>query len=79
MQQHWMMLCAIYFLLWIVSVVVAGFTAGIFPSLLAPIASLGIQAVMQAFTTTVLVSLYFSSRASMEEFSVASMKEDLAL
>jgi hypothetical protein len=79
MQQYWMMLWAIYFLLWVVSIVVGGFTAGIFPSLLAPIASLGIQAVMQAFTTTVLVSLYFSSRASMEEFSVASMREDLAL
>ena len=79
MQQHWMMLWAIYSLLWFVSRVVHVLTAGIFSSLLAPIASLGIQAVMQAFTTTVLVCLYFSSRASMEEFSVASMREDLAL
>jgi hypothetical protein len=34
---------------------------------------------MQAFITTVLVSLYLSSRASMEEFSVASMRQDLGL
>ncbi len=79
MSAHWMMLWAIYILLGIVSIVIASFTAVMLPSLLAPIASVAIQAGMAAFITTVLVSLYFSSRATMEEFSVASMRQDLGL
>ena len=77
MREHWMMLWAIYVFLGFVSIVVAGFVAGMMPIFLAPIAFVAIQCVMQAFITTVLVSLYFSSLASIGEFSVVSMRESL--